>query len=233
MLVFNKMAGGYLVGHVIGMDISYFVASARNVPCGLLFQKYWVDNFYFRLKVIVWPLNVIHIHMVTCNVHNPVRRLQTSLVFKVHSNIDSAADSRPLNSFYAQQAFVHNLDEKLQIRPECKPTVSSHNHNGFQPFPVGVFYWNLNKMISQYKYSDDASKHHFASLKNGLISWNLVVLEQINSWNCLKNNTIFFHLSPTSSHLYPLQVENCDSNSRLVVDENDNGKLINEMHVNV
>ena len=28
----------------------------------------------------------------------------------------------------------------------------------------------------------------------------------------------FFHLPPTSSHLHPLQVENCDSNSRLVVD---------------
>ena len=30
---------------------------------------------------------------------------------------------------------------------------------------------------------------------------------------------IFFNFSPTSSHLHPLQVENCDSNSRLVVDE--------------
>ena len=28
----------------------------------------------------------------------------------------------------------------------------------------------------------------------------------------------------TSSHLNPLQDENCDSNSRLVVDEDDNGK---------
>ena len=36
---------------------------------------------------------------------------------------------------------------------------------------------------------------------------------------------IFLNLSPTSSHLYPLPVENCDSNSRLVVDEDDNGKL--------
>ena len=36
---------------------------------------------------------------------------------------------------------------------------------------------------------------------------------------------IFFNLSPTSSHLYPLQVENCDSNSRLVVGEDDNGKF--------
>ena len=32
-------------------------------------------------------------------------------------------------------------------------------------------------------------------------------------------------LSPTSNHLHPLQVENCDSNSRLVVDEDDNGKF--------
>ena len=36
---------------------------------------------------------------------------------------------------------------------------------------------------------------------------------------------IFFNFSPTSSRLHPLQVENCDSNSRLVVDEDDNGKL--------
>ena len=34
---------------------------------------------------------------------------------------------------------------------------------------------------------------------------------------------IFFNFSPTSNHLHPLQVENCDSNSRLVVDEYDNG----------
>ena len=30
---------------------------------------------------------------------------------------------------------------------------------------------------------------------------------------------IFFNFPPTSNHLHPLQVENCDSNSRLVVDE--------------
>ena len=33
----------------------------------------------------------------------------------------------------------------------------------------------------------------------------------------------FFNFPPTSNHLNPLQVEHCDSNSRLVVDENDNG----------
>ena len=36
---------------------------------------------------------------------------------------------------------------------------------------------------------------------------------------------IYFNFSLTSSHLRPLQVENCDSNSRLVVDEDDNGKF--------
>ena len=36
---------------------------------------------------------------------------------------------------------------------------------------------------------------------------------------------IFFNFSPTSSHLHPLQVEDCDSDSRLVVDGDDNGKL--------
>ena len=34
---------------------------------------------------------------------------------------------------------------------------------------------------------------------------------------------ILFIISSTSCHLHPLQVENC--NSRLVVDEDDNGKL--------
>ena len=37
--------------------------------------------------------------------------------------------------------------------------------------------------------------------------------------------TYIFHLSPNSGHFHPLQVENCDSNSRLVVDEDDNGKF--------
>ena len=36
---------------------------------------------------------------------------------------------------------------------------------------------------------------------------------------------IFFNSSSTSGHFHPLQVENCDNNSRLVVDEDDNGKF--------
>ena len=36
---------------------------------------------------------------------------------------------------------------------------------------------------------------------------------------------IFCNFYTTLNHLHPLQVENCDSNSRLVVDENDNGKF--------
>ena len=33
------------------------------------------------------------------------------------------------------------------------------------------------------------------------------------------------NFAPISNQLHPLQVENCDSNSRLVVDEDDNGKF--------
>ena len=36
---------------------------------------------------------------------------------------------------------------------------------------------------------------------------------------------ISLNFAPTLNHLRPLQVENCDSNSRLVVDEDDNGKF--------
>ena len=36
---------------------------------------------------------------------------------------------------------------------------------------------------------------------------------------------IFFNFYTTSNHLHPIQVENCDSNSRLVVNEDDNGKF--------
>ena len=36
---------------------------------------------------------------------------------------------------------------------------------------------------------------------------------------------IFINFSLTSNHLHPLQVGNCDSNSRLVVDEDDIGKF--------
>ena len=39
-----------------------------------------------------------------------------------------------------------------------------------------------------------------------------------------KYMAIFFTFSPTSSHLHPLQVENCGSNSRLEVGEDDNVK---------
>ena len=40
-----------------------------------------------------------------------------------------------------------------------------------------------------------------------------------------KDMVVFFHLSPTTSHLHPLQAENCDTNSRLVVDKDENGKF--------
>ena len=41
---------------------------------------------------------------------------------------------------------------------------------------------------------------------------------------------IFFNFSPTSSHLHPLQVENCGSNSRLVNSGSKGLKIDNDVN---
>ena len=43
--------------------------------------------------------------------------------------------------------------------------------------------------------------------------------------------TIFYNFSPASNHFHPLQVENCDSYSRLVVDEMVNSGLKGLNHI--
>ena len=73
--------------------------------------------------------------------------------------------------------------------------------------------------------SHDALKHHFTSLKTHLIFSQLVVRMKISMILVYQYMAIFFNFSPTTNHLHPLQVENCDSNSRLVEDEDDNGKF--------
>ena len=72
----------------------------------------------------------------------------------------------------------------------------------------------------------DALKNHFTSLKTYLI---LDLTTKGLRWPIpmklfYEYMVIFFNLPLTSSHLHPLQAENCDSNSRLVVDEDDNVK---------
>ena len=69
----------------------------------------------------------------------------------------------------------------------------------------------------------DALKHHFTSPKTDLIFLPPRVLERKFNETGLPIHGNFLYILPTSNHLHPLQVENCDSNSRLVVDEDDNG----------
>ena len=66
----------------------------------------------------------------------------------------------------------------------------------------------------------DALKHHFTSLKTGLIPLQLKDLNEnfYESYILIHGN-----FSPSLNQLHSLQGENCDSNSRLVVDEDDNG----------
>ena len=65
----------------------------------------------------------------------------------------------------------------------------------------------------------DALKHHFTSLKTDLIFLQLRSFRKKSMKLFCQYMAIFFNFSLISSHLYPIQVENCDSNSRLVVDE--------------
>ena len=60
---------------------------------------------------------------------------------------------------------------------------------------------------------------HLTSLKNDSISYSQGFQ---NEHFHLGITMYFFHLSPTSIHLNSLQVKNCDSNSRFVVNEDDN-----------
>ena len=85
---------------------------------------------------------------------------------------------------------------------------------------ISIFPENINPLNPH-----DASKHHFASLKNDLIYtwrfWN----EHFHATFQIITIYIFLHFPLTPRHLYPLQAMNCDSNSQLVVDEDDNGKF--------
>ena len=72
----------------------------------------------------------------------------------------------------------------------------------------------------------DALKHRFASLKNR-INFPTTKGFRMNIPMKLVYQfmTFFFNFYTTLNHLHSLQVGNCDSNSRLVVDEDDNGKF--------
>ena len=69
-------------------------------------------------------------------------------------------------------------------------------------------------------------KESFYMPENRLNLLQRGVLERKFPWS-LRTNTWEFSLifKPRWNHLHPLQVENCDSNSRLVVGEDDNGKF--------
>ena len=64
---------------------------------------------------------------------------------------------------------------------------------------------------------------YFTSLKTDLIFLKPRVLERKFHETGLPIHGNFLYILPTSNHPHPLQVENCDSNSRLVVDEDDTG----------
>ena len=68
----------------------------------------------------------------------------------------------------------------------------------------------------------DALKHPFYIPENRLnFPTTMVFRTDISMKQVYRYMAIIFNFLSTSNHFYPLQVENCDSNSRLVVDEDD------------
>ena len=67
-------------------------------------------------------------------------------------------------------------------------------------------------------------KHYFTYPKTDFVPLKLTGFRREISTKLLPIHGNFLN-SFHQRHLYPLQVENCDSNSRLVVDEDDNGKF--------
>ena len=74
----------------------------------------------------------------------------------------------------------------------------------------------------QYLNPHDASKHHFISLKTDLYFPTTKGFRRKLFYQYM---AIFIDFSHTASYPNSLQVENCDSNSRLVVNEDGNGKI--------
>ena len=70
----------------------------------------------------------------------------------------------------------------------------------------------------------DVLKHHFTSLNRLNFLQPRVLEKNISMKLVYQYMAIFFTFSTTSHHMHSLQVGNCDSNSRFVVDEYDNVK---------
>ena len=70
----------------------------------------------------------------------------------------------------------------------------------------------------------DALKHHFTSLKTDLIFLQAWVLERKFPWNWFTNIWKFSLIFKPHQIIF-IHYKNCVSNSRLVVDKDDNGKF--------
>ena len=150
------------------------------------------------------------------------KRLKTYL-FKCHFFCESWA-TRALSGMYMPYTLsirtVYYYIIIKNVYQKSKKNWNNWNHDLWNTLlyteqktnKIAVILWSPFNPLSPH----DASTHHFASLKN-----DLRVQNEIFSWKCFNNDNTFFNLPPIS-HLHSLQVENCDSNSRLVVDEDDN-----------
>ena len=98
-----------------------------------------------------------------------------------------------------------------------------------QSHQLSVLYSEHRQLLINPLNPHNALKHHFTIPENRLnFPTTRGLRMKISMRLVYQYMAIIFNFSPTSNHLHPLRVENCDSNSRLVVDENKNGKFRRE-----
>ena len=143
----------------------------------------------------------------------------TKTQFPKKKNNSSWGLTHPRTSFFSDFWIYFNLTKTLRYAAiDCRE------------------YWITSKVIFSLSNCPlvnplgphDALKHHFTYLKTDLISLQLGVLERMfpsdwftNTWQF----SLLFHPHQIIYTVHPLQVDNCDSNSQLAVDVDDNGKF--------
>ena len=194
-----------------------------------------ITNLSTKSWKYIYYLSTIRLqHHKPTSVHgyaetNHLDKNHSSLVFNLGVSSDSSPVNRrppapPLWSLCTNSihrtgctSIAARVHETSSLRGRLIAKYYAHINSNI-PLVVStqVIIINLNPFIPH-----NAFKHHFASLKNDWMNESFpksrVLERKFPGTYFISIITIhFFHFSPTSSHLHPLQAENCDSNSQAV-----------------
>ena len=227
-----------------GSEAEHATSRSRRLPTILTFTRGWEETFFVSFKppspgteprTLAWKAAVITSTLGLPPIWWWAYFNHTQQSQCVHSVFcwywASVADCAPtliqqcdnVYLLYVDWMMIHVAFCILIVVISRQKEVSHQDYSGNRLTKTGKT-WSILTLNPLSPH--DALKHNFTSLKTDLIFLQQRVLEREFPWNWFTNTWQFSSIfKPHEKHLHPLQVENCDSNSRLVVDEDDNGKL--------